>query len=505
MVRFLIALGTGAVMALSMPPMKTGFLAWFALIPFFIALESARGYREAWLLGFIHGFAYFGGTVYWIAWNTGTIIPFRIASMLGTVLLTAGSFSFFILLYRLLIVRFGRNAHFLAPLIWAGWEALWHTGDLAFPWPLVALTQAQYLPVSQLAAVGGTTMITLWVVAINGILAAGRNRRGTGFVALLMVVSVWIGGAMRVGLADGFAQQLPPIGRVGLVQGNIEAAKKWELGPQYSLDAYIPVTREAEKENPDLIVWPETAAPVYVQQSNRWRRYFQAFVDSLGIPIVTGGRYTEFTPDERIPYNPAFLVTPGAHGLMKRYLKVFLVPLGERVPFQSIFPQLGNLNFGQAEFKPGSEAVVWDIRTHSGDTIKVAPNICFESIFPQHLVKSVREEAQIQLNLTNDGWYVHTSGPIQHLQLSKLSAIETGRAVVRATNTGISAIIAPSGRFLKLLPEFVRGSLVSDIPQPLDTPFNHWGWAIRPLTLYLDFALLLLALFWRGKPSEEES
>lgn len=497
--RILIALGTGAAMALTMPPLPTGFLAWFALIPFMIVLEQTKGYREAMLLGLVHGFAYFGGTVYWIAWNTGTIIPFRIISMLATVLLNAGTFAFFILLYRFFIVRWGRNAHFLAPFIWAGWEAAWHYGDLAFPWPLVALTQARYLPIAQLAAVGGTTVMTLWVVAVNAVLAAGRSRRGAGTVAAVMILSVWLGGSLRLMRADQMAMQ-PPIARIALAQGNIEAAKKWELGPQYSLDAYLPLTREAAKSNPDLIVWPETAAPVYVQQSSRWRHFFQALVDSLDVPIATGGRYSEFSEKGRVPFNPAFLITPGASGMMERYVKVYLVPVGERVPYQRYFPKLGKLNLGQAEFKPGTDAAVWNIVNAAGDTVKVAPNICFESIFPQHLVRSIRKGAQVQLNMTNDGWYVNSTGPVQHLEHSKLSAIETGRTVVRATNTGISAIIAPSGRFLKKLPEFVRGSLVSDIPPAIDTPFDVWGWAIRPAMLYLDAFLLLLAIAWPYLP-----
>jgi apolipoprotein N-acyltransferase len=340
------------------------------------------------------------------------------------------------------------------------------------------------------------------------VLAAGRNRRGAGFVVIVMIASVWISGKFHASAVHKVSAATP-IARIGLVQGNIEAALKWELGPEYSLDKYVPASYRAVEDGADLIVWPETAAPVYIQQSSRWRSYFKEFVDSLGVPVITGGRYLRFDEGKRIPFNPAFMISPGGVPPIRRYEKVFLVPFGERVPGQKLIPALGNLNLGQAEFKPGDSVAVWRYRSSYGHEVSVAPNICFESIFPQHLVESVSRGADVQLNLTNDGWYVGTGGPWQHLELSRISAVETGRSIVRATNTGISAIIAPSGQYLKTLPENVRGAIVADIPAPVDTPFLHHGWKIRPAIPYMLLFLVIAAALiplnrLKNKSSESE-
>ncbi|MFH0882718.1 MAG: apolipoprotein N-acyltransferase [bacterium] len=503
--RLLWVMFSGALLALAMPPLPLGFLAWFSLIPLLLVLESSESWGEAYFAGLLFGAVFFTGTIHWIAWNTGTDLVFRIASMLGTVLLLSSTFGLFTLLHRRLYVSFGRPAHFLFPIVWVAWEALWHHTEFAFPWPLLALTQAKYLTVLQLASVGGTATVSLWVASVNGVLAAGRSRKLTGLVVFIMILSVWIGGNFRLIRLDTIASQ-KKIGRIALVQGNVEAALKWELGPEYSLNAYLTQTRDIARQHVDLIVWPETAMPVYVQQSVQWRRYFQALVDSLGVPLITGGRYTEFTTKGRQPYNPAFLIRPGGMGVMERYEKVNLVPFGERVPLQKLIPALGNLNLGQAEFTPGKDASVWTLNGSLGP-FKVAPNICFESIFPRHLVKSVQLGAEVQLNLTNDGWYIGTAGTRQHLMLSRISAVETGRAVVRATNTGISAIISPSGRFLMLMPEGVRGAVADDIPAPVNTPFNIWGWKIGDAILILSLLLgaLAVAVGWKRRVRGETS
>jgi apolipoprotein N-acyltransferase len=503
--RLLWVMFSGALLALAMPPLPLGFLAWFSLIPLLLVLEASESWGEGYLAGLLFGAIFFTGTIHWIAWNTGTYLVFRVASMLGTVLLLSSTFGLFTLLHRRLYISFGRPAHFLFPIVWVGWEALWHHTEFAFPWPLLALTQARYLNVIQLAAVGGTATVSLWVASVNSVLVAGRSRKLTGFVVLVMILSVWIGGYYRLLRLETILSQ-KTIGRIALVQGNVEAAKKWDLGPEYSLSAYLVHTREIAHQQVDLIVWPETAMPVYVQQSTQWRRYFQALVDSLGVPLITGGRYTEFTDRDRRPYNPAFLIRPGGMGVMERYEKVNLVPFGERVPLQKLIPALGNLNLGQAEFSAGKDAAVWSIDGSQGP-FKVAPNICFESIFPRHLVRSIELGAEVQLNLTNDGWYIGTAGTRQHLMLSRISAVETGRAVVRATNTGISAIISPSGRFLKLLPEGIRGAVADDIPAPVNTPFNIWGWKIGDAVLILSLLLGTLAVVasWKRRRHGESS
>lgn len=491
--RMISAAVSGLLLALATPPIPLGFIAWFALFPLFMAIEGAQNNKESYLIGFISGLVFYLGTVYWIAMNTGTNILVRLSSGTGSILLLASTFGLVTLvLYRVYKI-FGRGGFFLAPILFVFNETLWHFSELAFPWALFALTQGEYLSVLQMASVGGTAVISAWVVAINTLIFVGRERRITGITVIVLISLPFLLGTLRE--KSVYERVMPhSLGKIALVQGNIDAAKKWELGAQYSLDIYEPLTQGLRNEQPDLVVWPETAAPVYVQQNRRWRNHFQAFADSLGFSLITGGRYVEFVDDKRIPFNAAFMIKPRGRKQFERYEKVHLVPFGERVPFQKFFPILAKLNFGQAEFKPGEGIAKWTVAGRQ-DTFTVAPMICYESIFPYLGMEVVRHKTDVILNLTNDGWFDGTSEQRQHLLLSVIRSIETGRSLVRATNTGISAIATPSGRILQSLPTNVRGVLATNIPIPVDTPFNRGGW----ITPYIFFFVgLLIILFVLG-------
>lgn len=489
--RYFSALLSGALLGLALPPLPLGFLAWIALIPLMISLETMKRSHEAYLAGFLAGLVYYTIAVHWLAWNSGTVLGARLGSAAGGVLLLASSFGFLTWGYAIVLRAFGRSGHLFAPFLFCGFEMVWHLGEFAFPWPLIALTQAAYLPLVQLASVGGTALICFVVVLANATLVIGRERRWAPLIILLLAGGSVLFGTLRsAAVEERTAGKI--IGRVGLIQGNIDADLKWKLGPDYSMDVYLPLTRSISSEAPDLVVWPETAAPVYLQQDWRWRHTIQEFVDSIGIDLITGARYADFIEDGRIPYNPAFHVQQNAGGGFARYSKVHLVPFGERVPFQRIIPALGKLNLGQAEFKPGEGSAVWTIRGKEVE-FKVAPQICYESIFPDLGQQAVRGGADVLLNLTNDGWYDGTSELKQHLLLSRIRAVETGRSLVRATNTGISAIIHPSGRFLKLLPNGIRGGLVEDLPPSVETTFNRGGWVMGHVMLALSLMIILSA------------
>ena len=484
---------SGLLLALALPPLNFGFLAWIALTPLMFVMEKLPRVRDGYLAGFLFGLVYFSIAMHWIAWNSGTVLGVRIGSAAGAVLLLTSSFGFMTWGYAALLKVFGRTGHLFAPVLWISFEMIWHLGELAFPWPLVALTQAKYLPVLQLASLGGSALMTGVVVLANAMLVAGRERRTASILFLVLIIGTVLFGQLR-SRTLGIELAEKSIGRVALVQGNIDAAKKWKLGANYSMDVYLPLTRSLKQEQPDLVVWPETAAPVYVQQDHHWRRLLQEEVDSLGFALITGGRYADFFENGRVPYNPAFLIQPGGRGDFQRYSKVHLVPFGERVAFQWLIPALGKLNLGQAEFKPGEGTAVWTIEGKK-NTFKVAPLICYEAIFPDLGQHAVRGGADVLLNLTNDGWYDGTAELEQHLQLSRIRAVETGRSLVRATNTGISAMIDPSGRITRHLGNKLRGALVEDLSPPVNTIFNRGGWLLSYLGLAAGVLMVIYSIF----------
>ncbi len=474
------ALFSGLLLVLATPPIPLGFLAWLGLVPFMLAMERVESTRDAIRLGMLLGLVFHAGTIYWLAMNTGADMTARVLSGVGGVLLFTVWFGIVSIPYKWALDRFGRAGHFALILIWPAQELFWSYGEMAFPWALLALTQAEYLPILQLSAVGGTSLVTAWVAAVNALAVVGREKRRTGLVLILMLAMTWAGGAIRqhTVLRSTMSRSL---GYVGLAQGNVDPSDKWELGAKYSVDIYTSLTRSlAETHELDLMVWPETAAPVRLQHSRYWKAVLQDFVDSLDVPLTTGASHREYVDGEKIPYNASFLLTPGAGGRMEYYAKVHLVPFGERVPFQWLFPGLGELNLGQAEFRPGPGIVAWPVRR---DTLlfHAGPLICYEDIFPHLAHRCVHEGADILVNQTNDGWLHGTSEQRQHLLLARFRSLETGRTLVRATNTGISAIFAPSGHFLAELPIGVRGAVGAEAPGPLTTPYLRGGWLLKYL------------------------
>ncbi len=350
-------------------------------------------------------------------------------------------------------------------------------GEIGFPWPILALTQAYYIPVTQLASVGGIALVSAFVFLLNVLFLFGFRKRRTLIITMIIILLVFTGGYVRFHLISSHPAHEPTLARVAIAQGNVDPALKWELGTQHSYEIYRTISQTIANEDIDLLVWPETAFPGYLKRHPYWRYSMQNFVDSLGVPIATGASHYEFIDSVRVRYNPAFLVRPGGREIFRFYAKNHLVPFGERVPFQVLFPDLGKLNFGQAEFTPGGEVVVWPVSVNN-DTIFAAPLICYEAVFPYISRQAALDGAQFLLNMTNDGWLQGTTEPEQHLLLSSFRSIETGRSLVRSTNTGISGFVTPAGQILDRLPEGIRGAVFEDIYAPVETFYLKGGWLL---------------------------
>jgi len=490
--RALLAFFPGVILVLATPPFKFGFLAWFALIPLFFVLEKASSFKESFALGLFFGFPFHLGTLYWITMNTGADMFSRLASGSAVIVILTLWFGVLAVGHRLLLVAYGEKGHYYAIFLWTAQEVVRSYGELGFPWNYFSLTQANYLPVLQMSAVGGAPLISAWVVTLNAILTAGRKRRSAAFIVALMLLLAWGVGTLRERMIRTLTSR-HTIGRIALLQGNIDPSDKWNLGAEFSFDIYVPLSNSIRQESPDLIVWPETAAPVRIQNSPFWCSYMQNLVDSLNLPLATGAAHNEVVDDILHPYNASFLIVPDGGGDFKSYFKVHLVPFGERVPFQWLIPSLGKLNFGQAEFLSGPGVTIWSVQTKSGQ-FKTAPLICYEAIFSELWLKAIKLGAQVMINMTNDGWMRGTSEPEQHLLLSRIRSIESGRSLVRATNTGISAIIGPSGFILQRLEENIRGALVTDIPSPVNTPFLRFGFVTSFVFLGLAVVVLVIAI-----------
>jgi apolipoprotein N-acyltransferase len=406
---------------------------------------------------------------------------------------------------RVLRRRLGISVFVTAPVAWSAAEWLKSSGELGCPWGNLGTALAAQPAWTQLAAVAGAPGLSLWIVGVNALLAAAiaawRDRRlvDAGLrlalgVGLLALPPLW--GASRLRAADARAEANGgdlSIGRVALLQPDIGSDEKWNPAQQESVVTTLyglTSAAAADSLRPDLIVWPETALPFYVRLEPVKLHRLLATARTTKIPILAG------YPDARLSssgdvttYNAAGLVLPTGK-IREQYEKIHLVPFGERIPFQGLFPFVGSFDLGQAEWTPGSSRVIF---TGAGAPFGVL--VCFESIFADHARGYRREGAQYLVNITNDEWFGRSAGPVQHAELAVLRSVELGVSLVRAANTGISMIVDPYGRVVASTGLFEERILAGEIPAPLEpTRFSRWGdWATGAS---IGIVLVLLAAAW---------
>jgi len=277
--------------------------------------------------------------------------------------------------------------------------------------------------------------------------------------------------------------------RVGVVQGNIDQAQKWDRAyRRVTLDIYERLTLDLVPRQPQLVVWPETAVPLNVQDGGPETSRLLALARRAGVWLLFGAPGYERLGG-RVEYrNSVFLVTPSG-GWAGRYDKVHLVPFGEYVPFGRYLPFLKKMVEGAGDFSPGP-----GVRPLSGPGLPtLGPLICFEGIFPGLAARHAEQGARLLVVVTNDAWFGQTPAPYQHLAFAALRAAETGLPLVRAANTGVSAVFDRQGRPLTSTVLGARDAFVAEVelPPPGPTPQA----SVRPWISPACLALAGLAVF----------
>ena len=504
--RPLIAAASGILLSLSFPSAGQWWLIFVALVPLLVLLHhgipgprdpgpaTASARWAPWITGIVFNALAF----WWIVRLPAKAMthPWLIyPGLLALALYLALYVALFGWMLRFVRRRLGVPVLVLAPAAWAVVEWAKSSGALGCPWANLGYALAPS-PVSiQVASLAGAQGLSVWIVAVNALVAAAVVSRGTarrvGWIAAAIVL-VWLPhqwGAAR--LAKATRQ---PLIRVAMVQPNIASHEKWDPARQDSVVAAIYRLHRvavASDPRPDLILWPETALPFYLRLEPAKLLPFLSLVREGGIPVLLG------YPDARlsasgsaITHNAAGLVLPNG-SFAAQYEKIHLVPFGERIPFQGLFPFLGTLDLGQAEWTPGTRAVVFTAARASFGVL-----ICFESIFPDHARRYALEGAQYLVNITNDEWFGKTAGPVQHADMAILRSVELGLATARCANTGISMLVDPYGRVEQRTPLFEATVLTGTVARPIEgTLFARWGDWVTACCLALLAVLIALAWF----------
>lgn len=447
-------------------------------------VAGADGWRPRAFRAWAGGVGYFAGTLFWIVEpflvepeKDGWMAPFALIFMTTGMALFWMAAGFAAGLGR---NRAGRSAGFALGLA---------ASDLArtyvltgFPWVLAGHIWID-TPVAQAAAFVGPVGLSILTLTLAALPVAGATRArqvlGAGLAGILLA-AVWAAGGARLAAPD--APREPAI-RVRIVQPNATQHLKWQPGMwRVFLDRMITAGGGVAAQRPDLIVWPETSVPYLLEDAGPL--FDEALAVSGGVPMAVGIQRAEGVRY----YNT--LAAIGADGrVVATYDKQHLVPFGEYIPLGDLLGRFGISAFAAQAgygYTAGPGARVLDL----GRAGKVLPLICYEAVFPQDL-RAAPERADWILQVTNDGWFGQMAGPWQHLAQARLRAVEQGLPLLRAANTGISAVIDAKGRMVAHLPMDTYDWLDTDVPPALPPPpYARWG--DLPATILLVAGLLML-------------
>jgi len=469
-----LAAASGVLLALSFPKFGHPAFAWIALTPLLVALGTATLWR-AFMLGLIAGLVYFTGTLYWI---TRVMVLYGDLQPWVAVLVNAALVAYlalfpaiFALLTRRITIAHGARAIIAAPLVWIASELGRTHLFTGFPWVLLGYSQVTVLPIAQFASVFGVYGVSMLIASVSTALAmyapgSGPAKAGHHVlrrsVPLITVVAILIGiaawGARRAAAAE-WTRAGDAI-RVGLIQGNVsleERVNVTRLGAIFT--SYLTMTRQAIRQGAELVIWPESATPFRFEDDPIAAEQVRTLARQARVPILLGSDQIE-PGAQGLPtkyFNSAFLVRPdGTTG--GAYRKMHLVPFGEYVPAKRIFFFAAPLVEAVSDFSAGETATLLPIGAH-----KISTAICYEVVYPDLVRQFVVGGSELLTTITNDAWFGATSAPYQHFEQASMRAIEEGRYLVRAANTGVSGIVDPYGRVLEKTSIFQATVLVGQV------------------------------------------
>ena len=517
--RAALAVASGLALGLAFPKFDYNLLAWVALVPLFYAIEGESLGRVFWW-AYLQGFAANVVSLYWIPIPLHDFADVRIEFAIFPMLLLAGAVAIntaIAIWAGEIVARRARIPMVITmPVAWTALEWFRTYVPASFPWNLLGYVAYRNLELIQFAEFTGVYGVSALIVFFNAVVYVVIFRRGTyrlqtislSALTAMMVVLVAFG-AWRI----GDVKKAPSTGsfKVAMVQGNIPQSLKWDPNflPQ-SYKVYQDQTEDAAKRGADLIVWPEAAAAFLFQADGRYpamlagdaqyRDSLLTLARSLGKPLLFGAPALA-VQDDRVAgfYNRAYLVNVKGEGEVDaHYDKIELVPFGEYVPARAILGFFVNrVVKGFGDMIPGETQNLFEVKG-----AKLGILICYESIFPDLTRREVNEGADVLVNITNDAWYGESSAPYQVLAMAALRSVETKVPMVRVANTGISALIEPSGRITDRTALFKRGTSIVDVSwRPVRTLYTMIGDVFAEACFVLTLIGVIVA--WRRPRAAE--
>jgi len=497
--RALVAVALGALVTAALPPFTVLPLAVIGFTGLIFLLDGAKRRITAIGVGWWFGVGHSATAYYWIASSLlvdveryGWLYPIALAAIAAGFALFPALVSGIAWTWRSglpRIVAFGTA--------WVAVEWLRSWVLTGFPWNLMGTAfdlDVRLLQPAAYVGVFGLSVIVMAIClapAIAGYVRPGRGAAwalGTCVAGALAIVAVGAFGAWRLSAPEPALAREPIM--VRLVQPNIPQDLKWNPELEYSHFAtQIELSRLQNGILPRVIVWPESAIPFSFFRDSTIREELALAVPPGGV-LIAGVVRGERNDDGNLSFFNSLVAIDRSGEVLAIYDKQHLVPFGEYVPLRSLLP-IEKLTQGSVDFSagPGTQTV------ELANLPPFSPLICYEAIFPTEVVAPGARPEWL-LNITNDGWFGTSSGPYQHLSAARLRAVEQGLPLLRAANTGVSAVIDAKGNVLDRLGLNRQGVIDAALPSPLPpTIYSQWGnWTllliICPALAYLAWSLL---------------
>lgn len=505
----LLLILSGIILGISFPPFPfpITLLIFVGLIPYFIVIKRRTTLASISRATFLFSLVFSLITIYWVGSWSSEADPYLMLAGVALLLvypcvMLIPSTLFY--LTRKVFPKF--DAIWFFPLFWVTLEYLLTQTDLRFPWLLLGHGLAKFNLFIQGSDIVGTNGLSLIAAYINVLLfksffeknSEEKFRLKPLLIAVFIFLCMIIYGIYKTSTFRISERKV----RIGIVQPNLNPWDKWSTGNLSDLlNMYLTLSQKCVDEGAEVILWPETALPVYAFGGTypMVENSIYNFLDTNNVSLLTGMPDIIYDLNQNsIPedskysgqgnyyyrtYNAVLGLNPGSRNI-QRYGKMKLVPLGERVPFVDQFAFLGDLlkwGVGITGWNIGKDTTVFKIKNEKIDTIKVGGLVCYESVDPVFVTAFVQKGAELITVVTNDSWYGKSSGPYQHKDFAMLRAVENRRSVVRCANGGVSCIINAKGKILAETKMFEKTTLVGEVPLQDEKTFYSENPLIVPI------------------------
>ncbi len=461
------------LLSFSFPSPCISYLAWIALVPWFIIISTGN---RAGLFSYLTGFIFFVMNLTWIGFVTG----------FGWVLLDLYLALYFYVfgLVILFLRRWLRLPHlFIAPFAWVAFEYLRSFPYFGFPWFLAGYSQSLHLPLIQVADITGVYGVSFLIVTVNAAIAdliepflskyVNRSemcsadfseKKGRVFWITIIMPCFLISVVLVYGYFDLKSNRALPEGpNICVVQGNVPQGVKIKADKEEKkkiLLKYTDLSLKAAGKNVDIIVWPETMVPGILnidpelldREIDRLsKESVRTITDATFANLILGGTAIDVRDANALYFNTAFYFD--RHGeYVNRYDKIHLVPFGEFIPFEEWLSFFSHIVPYTVSLSGGGQRTMFELDTmKDGRFCKFGVIICYEDTVAPLVRKFRKDGADFMINITNDAWFHDSSELDQHLAVMAFRAVENRISITRAANSGISSFIAPNGEIYDYL------------------------------------------------------